>query len=129
MNSNLVEGQPYGWVVVAVATLCLALGFGAERIEFIGALVISTFIMSLSQQSEPWVVYAIYFAIGGLGFACLFTPLLALVGLWFDRRKGLLIGIVTAGAGQGVAPVVIQLASRRRRCSGSPRRSRCSHCM
>ena len=159
MDSNLVEEQPYGWVVVAVATLCLALGFGAnvtvavlvkpfeqefgwtraqiamgytalsigaaiggifwgslsdrigaKRIALFGALVLSIGIMSLSQQTELWVIYAIYFAIGGLGFASLFTPLLALVGLWFDRRKGLAIGIVTAGAaaGQGVAPVVIQ---------------------
>ena len=159
MNSNLVEEQPYGWVVVAVATLCLALGFGVnvtvamlvkpleqefgwtraqismgytalsigaalggvfwgtlsdrigtKRIALFGALVLSTGIMSLSQQAELWAIYAIYFAIGGLGFASLFTPLLALVGLWFDRRKGLAVGIVTAGAaaGQGVAPVVIQ---------------------
>ena len=159
MNSNLVEEQPYGWVVVAVATLCLALAFGAnvtvamlvkpfeqefgwtraqismgytamsigaalggifwgslsdrigaKRIALFGALALSTSIVSLSQQSDLWLIYAIYFVIGALGLACLVTPLLALVGLWFEGRKGMAIGIVTAGGalGQGVAPIVIQ---------------------
>jgi MFS family permease len=41
-----------------------------------------------------------------IGFACLFTPLTALTGMWFNARKGLAIGIVTAGGafGQGIVP-------------------------
>jgi MFS family permease len=160
-DSTLVEEQPYGWVIVVVATLCCALGFGAnvtvsmlvkpfeqefgwsraqismaytalsvgaalggifwgslsdrigaKRIAFFGALVLSTSLIILSQQSDLRVIHSIYFGIGALGFGSLFTPLLALVGLWFERRKGLAIGIVTAGGalGQGVAPVIIQWA-------------------
>ena len=28
--NDRVEEQPYGWVIVAVATICMALGFGAN---------------------------------------------------------------------------------------------------
>jgi MFS family permease len=58
-----------------------------------------------------WVIYVLYFLIGACGFACLFTPMLALTGLWFSRRKGLALGIVTAGGalGQGLVPFVVRL--------------------
>src|SRR5262249_28114321 len=49
--------------------------------------------------------------VGAIGFACLFTPLTALTGLWFNARKGLAIGIVTAGGafGQGIVPYLGRL--------------------
>jgi MFS family permease len=165
MNDNTFNGaehfneQPYGWVIVSVATLCLAFAFGsnvtipvlvkpfeqefgwnraaismaymalaigaasgglfwgslsdkvgAKRIAFFGTAMLSGSLMLISEQDQLWVIYLLYFVIGGFGFACLFTPLLALVGLWFNRRKGLAIGIVTAGGaiGQGITPVIFQ---------------------
>ena len=58
----------------------------------------------MAKRSEPALF--LYFLIGALGFACLFAPLIALTGLWFNERKGLAIGIVTAGGaiGQGIVP-------------------------
>ena len=152
--------HPYGWVVAGVATVAMALAFGANisvsvfinpleaefgwlradismaytvstvgaalggllwgslsdrigarKIAFIGAVSIAGGLMLLGQQRELWAVYVIYFVMGGLGFACLFTPLVALVGLWFDKNKGLAIGIVTAGGaiGQGIVPVILRM--------------------
>lgn len=65
---------------------------------------------ALQFQHDLWSLYLRYFLIGAAGFACLFTPLLALTGLWFSRRKGVAIGIVTAGGaiGQGVVPYLTQ---------------------
>jgi len=155
-----VSEHAYGWVIVAVSTVCLALGFGASgtvsvfmkpfeqefgwfradismaytmhtigaalgglvwgslsdrigarKIAFIGAVAMSAGLAALRWQDSLWSLYLLYFLIGALGFACLFTPLLALSGLWFDARKGLAIGIVTAGGalGQGVVPYLAQL--------------------
>jgi len=154
------DERPYGWVIVAIATICLALAFGsnvtvavlvkpfeddfgwsraaismaytaltigaaagglfwgslsdrigAKRIALFGVVALSGSLMLVGQQSQLWRIYVLYFVIGGFGFACLFTPLLALVGLWFSRRKGMAFGIVTAGGaiGQGIAPVVLQM--------------------
>jgi len=154
------EEQPYGWVIVAVATLFMALGFGsnvtvpvlvkpfeqefgwsraaismaytaltigaaagglfwgslfdkigAKRIVAFGVVCLCSALMLIGLQDQLWMIYLLYFVIGGFGFACMFTPLLALTGLWFNRRKGLALGIVTAGGaiGQGVAPVVFQM--------------------
>ena len=154
------EEQPYGWVIVAVATLVLAFAFatnvtvpvlvkpfeqefgwsraaismaytaltigaaggglfwgslsdkiGAKRISLFGVVMLSLALILIGRQDQIWAVYLLYFVIGGFGFACLFTPLLALVGLWFHRRKGLAFGIVTAGGaiGQAIGPVVLQM--------------------
>lgn len=154
------EERPYGWVIVAVATTCLALGFGAnitvsvfmkpfeqefgwlradismayslltvgaavggivwgslsdrigaKRIGFFGAVAISVCLIALRWQNDLWLLYLLYFLMGGLGFACLFTPMVAISGLWFNRRKGLAIGIVTAGGaiGQGLVPYIARL--------------------
>ena len=152
--------QPYGWVIVGVATVALALGFGAgatvsvlmapleqefgwlradismaytmhtigaaigglfwgglsdrigaRKIGFLGAAAMAAGLIALKWQSSLWQLYTLYFLIGAIGFACLFAPLVALAGLWFNARKGLAIGIVTAGGaiGQGVVPYVERL--------------------
>jgi MFS family permease len=150
----------YGWVIVAVATVCLALGFGANiivsvfmkpfeeefgwlrtdtslaytmnaigaaaggilwgglsdvistrRIGIFGAIAISLGMMALRWQNELWSLYLLSFAIGAFGFASLFAPMVALAGRWFGPRKGLAIGIVTAGGalGQGLVPYIANL--------------------
>jgi MFS family permease len=152
--------HPYGWVIVAVSTVGLALGFGAgatvsvfmkpfeqefgwlradisiaytahtigaavggllwgrlsdrigaREIAFLGAIAMSAGLGAVAWQRDLWALYLLYFGIGAVGFACLFTPLLALTGLWFDARKGLAIGIVTAGGaiGQGIVPYLVQM--------------------
>jgi MFS family permease len=159
LANDRVTDPPYGWVIVAISTVCLALGFGAgatvsvfmkpfeqefgwlradtsmayamhtigaalgglmwgslsdrigvKRIAFIGAIGMSGGIAALGWITGLPSLYAIYFLIGFAGFACLFTPTLALAGLWISTRKGLAIGIATAGGaiGQGIVPYVLQ---------------------
>jgi MFS family permease len=154
------DEHPYGWVIVAVSTVCLALGFGAggtisvfikpfeqefgwlradtsmaytmhtigaafgglvwgslsdrigaRNIGLVGAIGMAAGLAALRWQNDLWVLYLLYFLSGAVGFACLFTPVLALTGLWFNARKGLAIGIVTAGGaiGQGIVPYLAQL--------------------
>ncbi len=154
-----IDEHPYGWVIVAVATLAMALGFGAnvtvsifidpweaefgwsrssaalpytittigaaiggvifgtlsdrigaKKIAFLGATSMGIAMIALAQMSQLKFIYGAYFIIGFLGFACLFAPLIALSGLWFSNRKGLVIGIVTSGGaiGQGAVPFVLR---------------------
>ncbi len=68
-------------------------------------------VAAVGYQSNLYAIYILYLLIGGVGFAGLFTPLLALTGLWFSRRKGMAIGIATAGGalGQGLVPYVARI--------------------
>jgi len=65
----------------------------------------------LSRTETLWQFYLSYFIFGGLGFSALFSPVMATVGFWFEKHKGLAIGLVAAGgaAGQGVVPFCAQL--------------------
>ena len=45
-------------------------------------------LMALSRQNDLATIQYLYLAIGVFGFACLYTPLIATVGLWFDRGAG-----------------------------------------
>ena len=152
--------HPYGWVVVAVATVSLALGFGAggvvsvlmkpmeeefgwfradismayttysigaalgglfwgalsdrigaKPVALIGTVGMSAGLAALKWQDALWQLHFLFFLVGAVGFACLFTPLTALTGLWFNARKGLAIGIATAGGafGQGIVPYLGRL--------------------
>jgi MFS family permease len=96
-----IGGVIYGGVIDRIET---------RPIVVLGALMMAGSFILLASQDDLGAIQAIYLAAGIFGFACLYTPLTATVGLWFERRRGLAIGIVTAGGtvGQGLAPLVMQ---------------------
>jgi MFS family permease len=81
---------------------------GPRRIGLFGAITLATGMIALRWQSQLWSLYLLSFVIGAFGFASLFAPMVALTGRWFTARKGLAIGIVTAGGalGQGLIPYI-----------------------
>ena len=119
--------ETFGWpradisLAYSLATVGAALGgiffgtlsdrLGAKRFAFLGAFTLGGGLLILSQLSNLTHIYIVYFVMGAFGFGPLFTPLLALAGLWFANRKGLAIGIVTAGGaiGQGAVPFSLRL--------------------
>jgi sugar phosphate permease len=78
----------------------------------LGALVLAFGLMAASRIETVFQLHAISFLLGAAGFACLFAPLASVVGLWFARRRGLAIGILTAGGavGQGLVPLLMEWA-------------------
>jgi MFS family permease len=52
------------------------------------------------------VFYIAHVIYGGFGFSMLYSPLLSTSGEWFPERRGLVMGLVTAGGalGQGLLP-------------------------
>jgi MFS family permease len=84
--------------------LLLALG-GAGMVLALGAM---------AATQTLWHFYAANLVLGAFGFAVLYAPLVSAPGEWFARRRGLAIGIVTAGgaAGQGVLPYLASILIR-----------------
>jgi sugar phosphate permease len=78
----------------------------------LGALVLAFGLMAASRIQTVFQLHAISLLLGAAGFACLFAPLASVVGLWFARRRGLAIGILTAGGavGQGLVPLLMEWA-------------------
>lgn len=80
--------------------------YSTRRVVLCGLICLGVSLLLLSTQSALWQFYLFYCLMGGFGSSSLDVPLLANVGHWFERNKGLAIGLTTAGRalGQGFVP-------------------------
>ena len=75
--------------------------YGAKRIMILGALVMGLSFACLGFTFSLCYFYAMYFVVAVGQMAILNIPVLALVSRWFDKRRGLAMGISVAGFGLG----------------------------
>lgn len=85
--------------------------FSTRSVVLAGVAFLGLSLALLATQSSLTEFYLYYCMLGGLGAAALDVPLLANVGHWFERNKGLALGIATAGRGlgQGLVPFLAGL--------------------
>ena len=77
----------------------------------IGAAGMVTSLLAMSVVHSLSLFYFAHVIYGGFGFSVLYAPLLSTTGEWFPERRGLVMGVVTAGgaAGQGLLPFFASL--------------------
>lgn len=75
--------------------------YGAKRVIAIGAVVTASGFASLTQMQELWQFYAGYSVIGIGAGAIGIIPATAVVSNWFQKRRGMAIGIMSMGIGAG----------------------------
>ncbi|MBE0430965.1 MAG: MFS transporter [Dehalococcoidia bacterium] len=75
--------------------------FGARRTMVLGALIMGLSFACLGFTFSLGYFYAMYFVVAVGQMAILHIPVLTLVSRWFDKRRGLAIGISVAGLGLG----------------------------
>src|SRR5215218_2068477 len=74
----------------------------------IGAAGMVASLLGMSLLHSLPLFYVAHLVYGGFGFSTLYSPLLSTSGEWFPERRGLVMGMVTAGgaAGQGLLPLL-----------------------
>jgi len=89
----------------------IAMGYLSDRYSTRPVVVVGIFclggaLLLLATQSALWQFYLYYGLLGGFGSSALDAPLLSNVGNWFNRNKGLALGLALAGRalGQGLVP-------------------------
>ena len=75
----------------------LAGRFGQRAVAMLGGIAIFTG-LAIASLAEPWsLLVGIGLGVGLFGNGALFPPMLAYVSLWFDRRRGSALALVSSG--------------------------------
>ena len=100
-----------------VALACPAIGwlidrFGTRRVMIPGVLLFALAVASFGlMQAKPlYMIYVIFCVAGFISGVQTPIPYAAVVTHWFDRERGIALGVATAGVGLGVA-LIPQLAA------------------
>ncbi len=95
---------------------CLAVGwlidrFGTRRVMMPGIFLFALTVMGFGfMEADPvWLIYAIFAIAGAVGTIQTPVPYAAAISKWFDRERGLALGLATAGVGLGTV-LIPQLA-------------------
>lgn len=97
-------GTVQGWLLIVIGVLSgplFDLGYFRPML-FIGNFLVVFGIMMLSLSTKYWQVFLSQGVCMGLGAGLLYIPSLALVGIWFDRKRALAMGIVMSGIAVGM---------------------------
>lgn len=119
-------GQEFGWSRTAISTavsammLCTAFSlpimgrmvdrFGVKRILVPSVIIFGLCLMAGSLITRYWQFIAIYVAMGTIAVGTNSVPYMRVLTSWFDRRRGLAIGIAGSGTGLGFGyvPLITQ---------------------
>jgi len=86
--------------------------FGPKPVLIFGGLAMGCGLYLTSLAHTLWVGYVTYGLGVGMGVACGYVPMLAVVGAWFDKRRTAALGVAVTGVGLGtliVAPLAAAL--------------------
>lgn len=88
--------------------------FGPRIVVASGGIIMGLGLVLTSTIDRLWVAYLTYGLGVGIGVACAYVPMLAVVGGWFLKRRNTALGIAVAGIGFGTvcgAPIAAALIS------------------
>jgi MFS family permease len=74
---------------------------GARLTVAIGGISMGLGLLLSSGANAIWQLYFLYGGLGGIGAASFYVPLSSTLSKWFIRKRGLVLGIFTAGVGLG----------------------------
>ncbi len=90
----------------------LADRIGTRRLVAAGGLLYGFGLLLAARSQTAWALALAFGGVGGLGMGALLGPLQYLTARWFDRRKGMALGLLLSGPGLGtllVSPLAAAL--------------------
>jgi len=89
--------------------------WGPRTVIAIGGVLLGAGLVAMSRVGALWQPYLLYGTIAALGMSTAYVPCNATVAKWFTRRRGLAVGLASAGGSLGtfaLPPVAHFLVSR-----------------
>ncbi|KAF2110083.1 major facilitator superfamily domain-containing protein, partial [Lophiotrema nucula] len=96
-------GTVQAWLLISIGVLSgpfFDIGYFRSML-FVGNFLVVFGIMMLSLCKEYWQVFLAQGLCMGLGAGLLYIPSLALVGIWFQRKRAIAMGFVMSGIAVG----------------------------
>jgi len=75
--------------------------FGPRPVLIVSGFCLGLSMVLMSRISTIWELYLYYGVFLSLGVGGIYTPMMATVSKWFIKKRGMAIGIATAGLGMG----------------------------
>jgi MFS family permease len=75
--------------------------FGPRPLLLAGAAAFGLGLAATAHADRLWIAYLTYGAGVGVGVGCVYVPIVAAVGGWFQRRRALAVGVAVSGIGLG----------------------------
>ena len=105
-------------IMMIVTALCMPLGgklvdhFGIKRVLIPSVAIFGLLLLSVPFITSLWQLILVYVLIGSLAVGSNSIAYMRLLAGWFDKKRGLAIGIAGSGTGLGFAyvPIVTQYA-------------------
>jgi len=100
------------WCMIGPVTGHLSDRFGPRIVVGSGALIMGIGLALTAMIDRLWIGYLTYGIGVGVGVACTYVPMVAVVGGWFLLRRNTALGIAVAGIGFGTvfgAPIAAAL--------------------
>ena len=89
--------------------------FGPRPVLICGGLAIGAGLYLTSLVNSIWIGYITYGLGVGIGVACGYVPMVAVVGAWFEKRRAAALGMAVTGIGFGtllMSPLAANLISK-----------------
>ena len=86
--------------------------FGPRLVVTVCAVFFGTGYILMTKITSAWHLYLYYGLMVGIGLSGSYVPLSSTIAHWFDKRRGLMIGIVSSGIGAGtliISPIANHL--------------------
>lgn len=79
--------------------------YGPRKVLLVMGSFAGLSLVLTSQATEAWHLFFTYSVLLSMGFGAIYAVAISVVSRWFDKRRGLAVGI--AGAGEGVGQVAM----------------------
>jgi MFS family permease len=82
-----------------------------KRAMLVGGILVAVAYFFLAHSTAPWISYAGYAALGGIGSGLAYSTCVNMVAKWFPEKKGWRTGFVDGGWAYGAVPFIILYAT------------------
>ena len=105
-------GGAFSFYTVVYTTFSLLSGkltdsLGPRRVVGLGGVLLGVGIMATSQMSSQWQLFFWYGIVAALGMSTAYIPCNVTVVRWFQRKRGLALGVASCGASCGILAVPV----------------------